>query len=97
MDYAANHTSDPIESELQVGVTRTLGAGLTTVLSASNNQPLPMGIGSSFIYLRRALNSGGDLSLCAAFIPTMHLVSIFEEGRCRLENKESIKLFCATP
>ena len=94
VDCAANHTSDSIESEVQVAVTQALN-GLSTILSASDDQSLPMGIGSSFIFLRRLLNNGGDLSLCAAFIPTIHLVSIFEERRCRLESKESIKLFCA--
>jgi len=96
MRLAASPDTDPIEGEVILAVNTTC-KNLSDVLSPSGDQLMPTSVGSSLVFFRRALGSSNkaDLRKGAAYIPTMHLLNIFEERRCELATKESLKLFCA--
>lgn len=81
---------DPIEQEVEEAV-EGICASPSTVLTRSTGQSMPQSEGSSVIFLGRSVS----LTRGKPFIPTPHLIEIFERRRRRMENKESLNLFCA--
>jgi len=89
---------DPIEGDAQDAVELLCTCeSLSTVLWPSGAQHMPTSVVSSVTFLRRAPSSSSKEGMTEGmiFIPTPHPISIFEERRCKLANKESLKLFCA--
>jgi len=66
-----------------------------TIFEGSLNITIPESKGSSVIFLRRTLCGKVESDQGLTFIPTRHLLAIFEEQRGQKTNKEALKLFYA--
>jgi len=92
MDCARTKTDDTIKDEVQAAVDLACKEGLN-IVTGSAMQHMPISDASSLIFLKRVPRKG-ELSRGQVFIPTEHLIEIFEEHRCKLEIEKSLDLFC---
>jgi hypothetical protein len=94
MQCVINDDVDPIEVEVQGAVESTC-ASPSTIFDNSGGKSMPRNKISSVVFLRRPLSHSSNLTDCESFIPTLHLINLFEKRRRKMANKESLELFCA--
>jgi len=95
IDYMAEGQLDPIYSEAR-GAAANLCSNPSTITVAFHGNFLPTTTRSSAIFLRHRVGShllGVDT--CSYFIPTPHLIEIFEDARLDPQNENSLLLFAA--
>jgi hypothetical protein len=88
MKCAALGLVDPTEEEAETAAIRICSDPMTVLMLLQNE-------GSSVAFLRRKPRCGVVQDLGKTFIPTPHLLALFEEQRRKMANKDSIQLFCA--
>jgi len=81
---------DYIEAEVRDAAARACKLG-SEIMAASGGQHMPTGATSSLVFVGRAKPE--ELGSSKGFIPTDHLIGIFEEHRCKLEIDKSLDLF----
>jgi hypothetical protein len=88
MKYAARRLDDPIKNEAKTAAIYICNNASAIVLESGEEQ-MPQSEGCSVLFLRRTQMP----SSCMAFIPTPHLLAIFEEQRKNKSTQESLELF----
>jgi len=95
MEYDTNEEDDPIEVEaLSTAISICKSSNMFNV---SAGVCMPQSEGSSILFLRRTPGGSVKLNRGKTFIPTSHLLAIFEEQRQKMSNKESLEylaLYC---
>jgi hypothetical protein len=91
MKFAAD---DPIEGEAGSAV-ESICKNLSTVFNGSGGIRMPQSEGSSVLFLRRRGKGSVSSDRGKTFIPTPHLLAIFERERLTKTRKEALELFYA--
>jgi len=94
MECAARGLNDPIQ-EVAEEAARLICTNVSDILKRSEGIRMAKSEGSSVIFLRRTPGSDVQLDKGRTFIPTSHLLTIFEGQRKNKSNEESLKLFYA--
>jgi hypothetical protein len=92
MECAALGLDDTIEEEAETAAIHICN-NPTTIFKQSLGIRMPQSEGSSVIFLRRTPGGSVKSDKGKAFIPTPHLLAIFEKQRQTKSNKESLELF----
>jgi hypothetical protein len=93
MKCAALGRDDPIEEEAKWAAMRIRKNTLDTFEGSLDL--MPQSEGSSVIFLRRTTKGSVTSDGGKRFIPTPHLLALFEDQRRKMENRKSLELFCA--
>ena len=89
-DPLCNGLPDPIEAEVRHAAEQ-LGADLWNTLGGKNSD-FPRSTASAVVFIRQNVRDH-DFGRSYRFIPTPHLVNIFEEYQLAQQNLDSLKLF----
>ena len=92
MECAAHGLNDPIQEAAEEAAIRICTNPLA-ILKGSEGIRLVQSEGSSVIFLRRTPGGSVKSDRGRTFIPTPHLLAIFEEQRKKNSNKEYLELF----
>jgi hypothetical protein len=94
MQYAARGDVDPIADEAEAAAIRICNNPRTAfIFEYSLGIHMPKGERSNVIFLRRTPDGSVKSDRGKTFIPTPHLLAIFEEQRQKRPNKEPFELF----
>jgi hypothetical protein len=92
MECAALGLDDPIERDAKRAAIR-ICKNPSAIFEGSSGIRMPHSEGSSVIFLRRTPNGSVKSGKGQTFIPTPHLLTLFEEERQKMSNKDSLELF----
>ena len=90
MECAAHGLNDPIQEAAEEAAIRICTNPLA-ILKRSEGIRMAKSEGSSVIFLRRTPGGSIKSDTGKTFIPTPHLLAIFEEQRQNMSNKESLE------
>jgi hypothetical protein len=93
MKFAALELHDPIEQDAERAVTHICN-NRSGIFEESLGISMPQSEDSSVIFLRRTSSDGNVKSgRGKTFIPTPHLLAMFEKRRRKMSNEESLELY----